>query len=75
MNQLPLIVFELIITAWLIIWKGIALWKSAGYKQKNWFIGILILGGLTFGILEIVYLFFFAKKKLTLGELKFWDNK
>jgi methionyl-tRNA synthetase len=58
---------------WSIVWKGIALWKSAKLEQKNWFVAILILN--TIGILEIVYLFFFAKKKLKLGELKFWDTK
>jgi hypothetical protein len=58
---------------WSIAWKGFALWKAAQLKQRNWFIGILLLN--TLGILEIVYLFFFAKKKITLQELKFWEKK
>ena len=58
---------------WSIVWKGIALWKCAKLEQKNWFVAILILN--TVGILEIVYLFFFAKKKLKLKELKFWETK
>lgn len=58
---------------WSIVWKGIALWRSAKLEQKNWFVAILILN--TVGILEIVYLFFFAKKKLKLRELKFWETK
>ena len=58
---------------WSILWKGIALWKSAKLSQRNWFVGILILN--TLGILEIAYLFFFAKQKLQLEELKFWERK
>jgi hypothetical protein len=58
---------------WSIAWKGLALWRCAELKQRNWFIGVLLLN--TMGILEIAYLFFFAKKKLTLGELKFWEKK
>jgi hypothetical protein len=53
---------------WSLLWKGLALWKAAKLGQRNWFVGILILN--TAGILEIVYLFVFAKKKMTLGELK-----
>jgi len=62
-----------ILYLWSLLWKGLALWRAAQLKQRNWFVGILILN--TVGILEIVYLFFFAKKKLTLQELKFWENK
>jgi len=61
---------------WSIAWKGFALWRSANLKQRNWFIGILILN--TLGILEIAYLFFFAKEKITLKDLKslkFWEKK
>jgi len=56
-----------------MIWKAIALWRAANLKQKNWFIAILILN--TLGILEIAYLFFFAKNKMKLEELKFWETK
>jgi len=58
---------------WSLAWKGLALWRCANLKQRNWFIGILILN--TLGILEIAYLFFFAKNKLKLQELKFWEKK
>jgi len=57
---------------WSIVWKGIALWRATNLKQRNWFIGILLLN--TLGILEIVYLFFFATKKLKIEELKFWGK-
>lgn len=49
-----------ILLVWSIIWKGIALWKSARLSQKWWFVILLIVN--TFGILEIVYILFVAKK-------------
>jgi methionyl-tRNA synthetase len=72
LNQLPVWVF-FILYLWSILWKGLALWRSANLKQRNWFVAILVLN--TVGILEIVYLFFFATKRLKLTELKFWDKK
>lgn len=72
------VLFIISITVWAIIWKGVALWKSAKDGQRNWFIAILVLNSITIGILEIVYLFFFAKKPLTLksfSRLKFWNQK
>ena len=72
LNQFPMAVL-FVFYVWSIIWKGLALWRCANLKQKNWFVAILVLN--TVGILEIAYLFFFAKKKMTLGELKFWEKK
>ncbi len=45
---------------WSIIWKGLALWKSARNEQKGWYTSLLILN--TAGILPIVYLLWFQKK-------------
>lgn len=59
--------------AWSIAWKGLALWRASKNDQKNWFIAILVIN--TLGILEIVYLFGFAKKKMTLSDLMFWKSK
>ena len=69
-SSLPQIppVAALILFSWSILWKGLALWRAAQNTQKNWFIALLVLN--TVGILEIVYLFKFAKNKLTLEELK-----
>jgi hypothetical protein len=53
---------------WTFFWKGLALWRSAQYKQKYWFIAILLLNSI--GILEIAYLFAFSKKKLDIAQLK-----
>lgn len=64
--SLPPLAFY-IIFLWSILWKGVALWKAAKQEQRNWFIFILILN--TLGILEIAYLFYFSKKRLTLNEL------
>jgi len=48
-----------IITVWSIVWKGLALWKSAMKKHVLWFILLLIVN--TAGILEILYIFVFSK--------------
>lgn len=55
---------------WSLFWKGTALWRSSTENQRNWFIAILVLN--TIGILEIAYLFYFSKRKLTVKELKSW---
>jgi hypothetical protein len=58
LNQNSPILYLLI--AWSIIWKGIALWRSARNKQLVWYIALLIVN--TVGILEIVYLNFYKKE-------------
>ena len=45
---------------WSLAWKGVALWKSAGLRQKEWFVILLIIN--SFGILEIIYIFFVSRK-------------
>lgn len=64
----PILLF--IVFLWSLLWKGFALWKASKNDQKNWFIVILIINSV--GILELIYLFGFAKKKMKLSELKFW---
>ena len=49
-----------LLVIWSIIWKGLALWKSAREGKQVWFIVFLILN--TLGILEILYLYIFSKK-------------
>jgi len=66
-------VLQFVVLAWSIVWKGIALWNASKNGQRNWFIVILIIN--TLGILEIVYLFRFATKRMTLGDLYFWKSK
>lgn len=40
--------------------KGVALWKSARLSQKWWFTVLLVVN--TLGILDLIYIFFVAKK-------------
>lgn len=58
LNIHPAIVILLVI--WTLAWKGYALWRSAELRQKWWFIALLIVN--TLGILEIIYIFFVARK-------------
>lgn len=49
-----------ILVVWTIVWKGLALWKASRLSHKVWFVIILVAN--TFGILEIIYLLFVARK-------------
>ncbi|HPN96348.1 MAG TPA: DUF5652 family protein [Candidatus Moranbacteria bacterium] len=62
--------FYIIILAvlWTIPWKGVALWRSARRGERIWFIVMLIIN--TLGILEILYIFLFSKKrKVQIAEI------
>ncbi|HDO23650.1 MAG TPA: hypothetical protein ENG99_00315 [bacterium] len=50
----------IVLTLWILPWKGIALWKASRLKHLKWFIAILILN--TFALLDIFYIFVVAKK-------------
>lgn len=62
--------FAIAFLIWLLFWKCLALWRAAKGNQTNWFVVILILNSLTFGIVEIIYLFKFAKPPLTIEDIK-----
>jgi len=47
---------------WVMPWKAVALWRSARNGSVPWFIVLLIFN--TLGILEILYIFWFGKKKV-----------
>lgn len=47
--------------AWSIYWKGRALWRASRQNSKLWFIALLVVN--TLGILEILYIYIFSKKK------------
>jgi len=51
--------------AWVIPWKGVALWKSARRNSKWWFIALLIINSLA--ILPILYIFVFSRKNTKKG--------
>ena len=50
-----------LLLVWLMPWKGVALWKAARNTHKKWFVVLLILN--TMAILEILYIFFYSKRK------------
>lgn len=51
----------ILILAWTLPWKGIALWKAARNSHKGWFIALLVVN--TLAILEIIYIFYFSKPR------------
>lgn len=59
---------------WSIFWKGLALWKSANKRQLVWFILLLVVN--TFGLLEIVYVFFLNRWDIDNGKtLNYLEKK
>ena len=60
-NILIFLILFPIILIWSLVWKGLALWRSARLNHKTWFVFMLIINSL--GILEILYLAFFGKIK------------
>lgn len=59
-RSLPLL---LLLIVWTLFWKGYAVWTAVKNNHKGWFVAVLILN--TCGILEIIYLFCVAKKKMS----------
>lgn len=65
----PLLIFShpglklavVLILIWTVVWKGIALWKSAQSGHKAWFVVLFLLN--TVGILDIVYIIWFSKRR------------
>ena len=60
-NDNPWII--LVPVLWALPWKGYALWKAAKLNQMGWFIALLLIN--TLGILDILYIFVFSRKKKT----------
>ena len=46
---------------WEMVWKGIALWRAGRNAHLVWFICLFIFN--TLGILPIIYIFAFSRKK------------
>ena len=46
---------------WLMAWKAVALWRAGRNAHLVWFIVLFIVN--TLGILEIIYIFAFSRKK------------
>jgi hypothetical protein len=53
------ILIYIVLVVWSIIWKGIALWRSARKNDMAWFVVLFLVS--TIGILEILYIFVFSK--------------
>jgi len=53
--------FIILVWLWSMVWKGIALWRAGRNGDLAWFIVMFIIN--TAGILEIIYIFAFSKKK------------
>lgn len=51
----------MLLALWALPWKGLALWKAAHSQNKRWFIVLLLMN--SFGILDILYIFIFSKRK------------
>ena len=60
-SQGVVFILVMLLVIWTVAWKGIALWKSARSSHRNWFIALLIIN--TVGILDILYIYVFSKKK------------
>ena len=61
LNTTLFVVLIVIAAIWSSVWKGIALWRAGGNKHLVWFIVLFIFN--TLGILEIIYIFGFSRKK------------
>jgi uncharacterized membrane protein YagU involved in acid resistance len=62
-----------VVVAWSIVWKGLALWRAARMGSKVWFVVLLVLN--TLGILEILYLYVFSKKKMSATSMPVEERK
>lgn len=55
---IPIWLFAIILV-WIVVWKLLALWKSARNSHVVWFIILAVVN--TVGILEILYIYIFSK--------------
>lgn len=60
-NPMGNLLFILLMVFWILPLKGYALWTAVKNNDKGWFIALVILN--TVGILELIYIFGFTKKK------------
>ena len=71
MEQLNIFIEEhillvVILALWSIPWKGYALWQAARLSHIRWFVVLLITN--TLAILDIIYIFFVARKSAKTEE-------
>ncbi|MFH1003631.1 MAG: DUF5652 family protein [Chloroflexota bacterium] len=53
--------FVLLLVVWSTVWKGVALWRAGRNGNLGWFVVLFILN--TAGILPIIYIFGFSRRK------------
>lgn len=49
-----------LLLAWSFAWKATAMWKAARLSHLSWYIAIIVIN--TFGLFEMFYIFFIARK-------------
>jgi hypothetical protein len=57
-----------VISIWALSWKGFALWKASKKNHIAWFVFLLVIN--TFGILEILYIFWLSNLVGKIGSSK-----
>jgi len=57
-----------ILGIWEAVWKAIALWRAGRNNHLAWFVCIFIFN--TIGILPIIYIFGFSKKKVSASKVE-----
>ncbi len=63
----------LLVVLWSLFWKGLALWGIPGRRGHVWWFIILLIVN-TIGILEIIYLFWVIKLKIsTISEKDYYQ--
>jgi len=55
-----------LIMGWTLPWKGAALWRAGRNNQLKWFIALFVIN--TLAVLEILYIFYFSRKKKLVEE-------
>jgi hypothetical protein len=50
-----------LIVVWGLVWKGFALYRAGKLSQPGWFVALFLIN--TLGLLEILYLAFFSKRR------------
>ena len=51
-----------LVALWSLVWKVQSVWKAARAGSKWWFVVLLVVN--TLGILDILYIYVFSKRKL-----------
>ncbi len=62
-----------ILAVWSLAWKGFSLYHAARHEEKLWFVALLFVN--TVGLLEIAYLFFISKDKVTMEDMNIYWSK